>query len=36
MGSLTGQQFMSMFEKFNAFHDTIPGVMGHWIMDKTV
>jgi hypothetical protein len=35
-GSLTGQDFWTLFEKLGAHHDTLPGIMGHWVMDKTV
>ena len=35
IGSLGAQDFWTWYEKFCAYHDTLPGVMGHWIMPKS-
>jgi hypothetical protein len=34
MGSLTGEDFWTLFEKFGDQHDTLPGIKGHWVLDK--
>jgi hypothetical protein len=34
MGSITGYDLWTFVEKQGAHHDTLPGIMGHWIEDK--
>jgi hypothetical protein len=36
MGSLTGDDVWTMMNLFGAQHDTIEGIEGHWIIDKTL
>jgi hypothetical protein len=35
MGSLTVQDLCTWLIKFDDHHDTVKGIMGHWIYDKT-